>query len=67
MLRPSLSRKEKRMRVSEIMRAKTTPVVVIDPRTETLDTGENAIKTYADREVGGLWINAGKLVIVVEA
>ena len=49
------------------MRAKSTPVVVIDPSTESIDTGEQAIEMYADREVGGLWINAGKLVIVLEA
>lgn len=54
------------MKVSEVMRARTTPVVVIDPSTESLDTGEQALATYADREVGGLWMNAGRLVIVVE-
>lgn len=55
------------MKVSEVMRAQTTPVVVVDPSTESLGTGEQAISMYADREVGGLWMNAGRLVIVVEA
>lgn len=54
------------MKVSEVMKAKSTPVVVIDPKTETLDVGEPAIQTYADREVGGLWFHAGKLVLVLD-